>query len=236
MAAFTRTVAVTALLCGIVLLGYWRLTFDQQARTIAELSGVNEQLKATIAKREAMLQRLSRSRRVAHLQVTGQETASDGRIQSTDVRFIELDDEGSELGERRFTVPGDVVFVDAWTVKFDPEVVAEGDPLRGRTLVLLKRIYSDRMKPEEGLPIDTPGAVPPGYATGDIGRFEKAVWDNFWSIATDAKRAADYGVRVAQGEAVYKPVRSGQTFELVVDAAGGMSLTPLSQAISQAGP
>jgi hypothetical protein len=35
------------------------------------------------------------------------------------------------------------------------------------------------------------------------------------------------GVRIAQGEAVYKPVRTGETYELLVDAAGGMSLKPL---------
>ncbi len=29
-------------------------------------------------------------------------------------------------------------------------------------------------------------------------------------------------------EAVYKPVRKGQAFELIVDATGGMSLAPLS--------
>ena len=35
-------------------------------------------------------------------------------------------------------------------------------------------------------------------------------------------------MRVAQGEAVYKPVRIGQSFELIVDAAGGMNLVPLA--------
>jgi hypothetical protein len=35
------------------------------------------------------------------------------------------------------------------------------------------------------------------------------------------------GVRVAQGEAVYKPLRPDQVYELTVDAAGGMSLLPL---------
>jgi hypothetical protein len=46
------------------------------------------------------------------------------------------------------------------------------------------------------------------------------------------------GVRVAQGEAVYKPVKMGQSYELVVDAVGGMSLTPLAPdegAITKAG-
>src|SRR5262249_33631085 len=128
-----------------------------------------------------------------------------------------------------FTVPGDVLFVDAWTIKFEAEKVAQGDPLQGRSLVLLRRIYSDRIPPKDGFNIDTPGAVPPGYACTGVGRFEKQLWENFWSLAMDAEKAKAVGVRVAQGEAVYKPVRAGQTYELIVDAAGGMSLTPLPE-------
>ena len=53
------------------------------------------------------------------------------------------------------------------------------------------------------------------------------MWENFWDIATTPDAATRLGVRVAQGEAVYKPVRAGQTYELIVDAVGGMSLMPL---------
>jgi hypothetical protein len=112
-------------------------------------------------------------------------------------------------------------------VKFAPQRVAEGDPLLGHTLVLLRKLYSDRMPPKDGFLIDTPGAIPPGYAASDAGRFEKRLWEIFWELATDPDLAEEMGVRVAQGEAVYKPVRAGQTYELLVDASGGMNLTPL---------
>jgi hypothetical protein len=125
------------------------------------------------------------------------------------------------------TIPGGVLFIDAWTVKFSQEDVAAGHPLHGRTLVLLRRIYSDRMPPRDGIAIDTPGAVPAGYAASEMGKFEMGVWEQFWDIAADAALAERIGVRVAQGEVVYKPVRAGQRYELVVDAAGGMNLTPV---------
>ena len=99
--------------------------------------------------------------------------------------------------------------------------------MRGRTLVLLRRIYSDRMAPNDGFAIDTPGAIPPGYAVGEVGNYQKRLWEHFWQLATDAQVAAATGVRVAQGEAVYKPVRAGQQYELVVDGVGGMNLMPL---------
>jgi hypothetical protein len=234
MPALLRIMVLAVVLSGIAIVGYWQYSANQQARTIAELKELTAQLEAQAAARQAMIQRLSRSRRLAHLHIGEQRMNADGAIASTAVEFIELDDAGTELARQSFTVPGDVLFVDAWTVKFDPERVAEGDPLMGKTLVLLRRIYSDRLPPKDGFLIDTPGAIPPGYAAGDIGQFEKRLWEGFWSIATDAAVAGEMGVRVAQGEAVYKPVRSGQIYELVADAAGGISLTPMAGGPSQA--
>ena len=225
---------LAVVLSGIAVVGYWQYTANQQARTIAELKSLTAQLEAQVVARQAMIQRLSRSRRLAHLHIGEQTTNADRTIASTAVEFIELDDAGAELARQSFIIPGDVLFVDAWTVKFDPERVAEGDPLMGKTLVLLRRIYSDRLPPKDGFLIDTPGAIPPGYVASDAGQFEKKLWEGFWSMATDAGVASEMGVRVAQGEAVYKPVRAGQTYELIADAVGGISLTPLAAGAAQA--
>lgn len=233
MTGFIRTMTASLILGGLVLLGYWWFSFDQQARTIRELEAMKAGLEASLAARDAMIERLGRSRRIAHLFVESQRTDERGRAIDTDVTFVELDDQGAELARQQFTVPGDVLFVDAWTIKFNHRGVAEGDPLMGRTLVLLRRIYSDRLAPKDGLPIDTPGAIPPGYAATDAGRFEKKLWENFWALASDARLADELGVRVAQGEAVYKPVRAGQRFELLADAAGGLSLTPMPKGNQQ---
>jgi hypothetical protein len=227
MAPLIRTVVVSLFLCGLAALGYWKWTHDEQAQTIAELKALQSQMEHQLAQRQSMIDRLSRSRRIAHVQVLDQKRDDVGAVDQTDLLFIELNDNGAELARQTFTIPGDVLFVDAWTVKFDAERVAEGHPMMGRTLVLLRRIYSDRIAPKDGKPIDTPGAIPPGYAASDVGEFEKRVWENFWEIATNTEAAARLGVRVAQGEAVYKPVRAGQTYELIVDAVGGMSLMPL---------
>jgi hypothetical protein len=229
MASLIRLVVTTGIDCGLLILAYWRLTVDHQARTIAELQKLNGEMQSQLVAREAMVQRLSRSRRIAHLQITNQTFDDRGRVEHTTILFIELDEDGAELARQTFMVPGDVLFVDAWMIKFESERVAEGDPLRGRSLVLLRRIYSDRLPPKDGLEIDTPGAIPPAYAASDIGQFEKRLWENFWMMATDASVARENGVRVAQGEAVYKPVRQGQTYELIADAVGGMSLRPLAK-------
>lgn len=228
MAGFTRILVSSLVLGGVVLLIFWRISLDHRQQSIDELTEINEQLQQQAEQRKAMVDRLSRSRRLAHVQILEQRTQGDDVLE-TDVLFIELDDDGSEMARQRFTVPGSVLFIDAWTVKFDHDQVAEGHPLYGRSLVLLRRLYSDRVAPIEGELIDTPGAVPPGYAAGEIGRYEQRVWASFWEIATDASLAREMGVRVAQGEVVYKPVQEGQHYELIADAAGGISLTPLDE-------
>ena len=229
MTAVVRSLAVSLILAGIVLLGFRQLTISRERETIRELEALNEEMSRRLVAREAMIDRLSRSRRLAHVQITGQTRNEQGLVSKTVLRLIELDDEGRELARQSFTVPGDVLFIDAWAAKFAKDDVAHGHPLRGKAIVLLKRVYSDRMAPRDGIPIDTPGAIPSGYAAGDVGRFEQKVWEDFWQIASDAKLAESMGVQVAQGEAVYKPVRAGQTYELTVDAVGGLNLRPLAE-------
>jgi hypothetical protein len=228
MIALLRTFIVTTVFGGLILLGYWRLSTDRQQRAIAELQALNEEMKQRLARRLAMIERLSRSHRLAHVQILDQRLdAETGAVLETDVLFIELDDDGSELDRQQFTIPGDVLYIDAWTVKFGHEQVASGHPLLGRSLVLLRRVYSQELAPENGFLIDTPGAIPPGYAADEVGAFEQKIWEQFWSIATDADAAAAMGVRVAQGEAAYKLVSTGQIYEMTVDAAGGINLAPL---------
>ncbi len=210
--------------------GVYRFVSDRDLRrTIAEMEQIQAEMQERLAVREAMIERLNRSERLAHLHVVGQQLDPDGTVADTELLFIELDEGGTEIARQEFTVPGDMVFVDAWSVKFHPEDVAEGHPMRGQTLLLLQRIYSDQMAPRHGYALDVPGAIPPAYATGEAAEFEQRVWEHFWDLATNPKAAEALGVRVAQGEAVYKPVRQGDVYELKVDATGGMSLVPLPQ-------
>ena len=227
MTKFLRVGLLGAVLGGIALGVWFWLTSNQAATLAKQLAELQQEMDTRLAERDAMIARLDRSHRKGMLEVLGQQVDERGTIVSTDVRFIELDDQGHELGRMTATIPGDTVFVDAWTVKFEGRLVAEGHPLMGRSLVLLRRIYSDRLAPTDGVLIDTPGAVPTGYAATDMAKFEQKLWQSFWQIATDPELAKSFGVKVAQGEAVYKPVKTGQKYELTVDAAGGMNLVPV---------
>lgn len=229
MAAVVRTLIIAAALVGSAMVIYWKLADDAKQRTIDELTAMTQELDRRLAAREEMIDRLEASHRVGHIHVLDQTIRDDGSVATTTLEWIELDNEGKELARQTIEVPGGMVYVDAWSIKFPHDDVAEGHPLRGRTLLLLRRIYSDQMAPTDGVVIDTPGAVPPAYAVSEMGEFQQRLWSHFWELATDPKLARSMGVRVAQGEAVYKPMRRGQTFELTLDAVGGMSLVPLDE-------
>ncbi len=223
-----RSVIVCGALVLVAVLTLRAFTEHELQAANDELTRINQEMQQRIETREKMIERLSASRRSAHLRIGKQTLDLSGKVVDTALEFIELDESGSELARQSMTLPGEVVYIDAWTVKFTHDDVAHGMPLTGRTLVLLRRIYTDQLAPSHGPMIDTPGGIPPAYVASDSGRFEQQLWSQFWKIASDPALAAAMHVRVAQGEAVYKRVRTGQTYELIVDAAGGMSLTPLA--------
>lgn len=219
-----RILVLVAAVGGAAAMMVWKAHVDEERRLRDAIAKVEAEMAREIAAREAMIERLGRERRRAIVEILAQRELAGGL--ATDVRFIELDEAGRELGRREYSIPGDVLFIDGWTARFPSASVAEGDPLRGSTIVLLRRLYSDRMNPADGHPIDTPGGIPDGYAAGERSRFEQSIWRNFWRLASNADAAAAAGLRVAQGEAVYKRVRAGEAYELRVEAAGGMTLVP----------
>ncbi|HOW18660.1 MAG TPA: hypothetical protein PLC79_06450, partial [Phycisphaerae bacterium] len=56
------------------------------------------------------------------------------------------------------------------------------------------------------------------------GEFEQRLWGRFWSYVTDPAAAKKEGIRIAQGEAVYAPMTTGQRWTLTLEADGGLNL------------
>lgn len=241
MRSLARILVATACI-GLLLGGGWlAVALVQAARLQRQVVELEQRVREEQALRQQMADRLGRARRLGRLEVVKQHRAGDALAAAlspaaaaevppadlvTTVDFIELDERGRELGRRRAVVPGSTVFLDAWTVRFPQQSVVEADPLRGRSIALLRRIYSDRMAPADGVAIDTPGAVPDGYAATEGARFERALWKRFWRLASDPGAAEAEGVRVAQGEAVYKPMAGGQRYDVELESAGGLVLRP----------
>jgi hypothetical protein len=146
----------------------------------------------------------------------------------TNVEFVELNDEGQPIDTpREFRIPGDTVYVDAWVVKFLDKYVEAADLERGTSLILFKRLFGNDQKPDEGYPLDAEGAAPKAYLRGgQMNEFEKAIFDDFWSIANDKQKAQEKGIDAAYGDAGYIKVEKGKTYIVRLRASGGPSIVP----------
>jgi hypothetical protein len=131
-------------------------------------------------------------------------------------------------------LPGDVVYIDNWMVKFDDKYVENGDIARGTSLCLFRRIFSEQQVPNEGVSLDEVGMRPQAYASGgELSEFEQRLWKDFWEIANNPTRAAEMGIRAANGEAVNIKVRDGKTYMIELRASGGLSIRPSPDAAGE---
>lgn len=172
-----------------------------------------------------IVERLSTEQRLAEVDVVNQSTDEAGRTWTT-IRFVEFDRQDRPLPEHVLELPGQVIFFDALVIKFTEEMTALADPLRGKSIALFRRVYSENQAPIEGELIDAVGVVPDIYRlTDQPSDFELGLWRDFWSYAVDPEKARAENVRVAQGEAVYAPLSAGEKWTLTLENDGGLNLS-----------
>lgn len=215
---------------GAVLVGtaWWSINHSDQQREIARLQAERVELLQII-------DRLKNERRVAQLFVSDQKLDADGRTLETTVEFATLDAEGRPGPVKRLELAGDVCYIDALVIRFDNSYVEKGDPLRGHSLHLFRRMFGEGQAPGSGVALEEFGAVPAFYQTSPEGsRFEQQLWRRFWDYSSDPKLAGELGVRVAQGEAVYQRMKKGQLWELRTRADAGLEMVrqPVNPIIS----
>jgi hypothetical protein len=220
---------------------------------VADLSAKLSEKTAQLEKLEVRMKLLKVQHRLARLKVLDQHevaslnpvTPSDGTEQNvsktnllTKIEFTEVNEMGEPIGQpKQFEVVGDMVYFDYLNVTFDDKFIEEADLDRSTSLALFQRIFGEHQQPVEGFQLDTVGTRPTAYARGtEASEFEKKIWDDFWLIANDPKRAAEMGIRAANGEAVAIRVRPGMTYEIELRAAGGMTIRPFEPPVPQANP
>jgi len=166
--------------------------------------------------------RLSASRRVAQIDVLEQFADDSGRTVST-IQWQEIAPDGT-LGPPQYVQPlGDLVYFEAAVIKFDDELVGGGDPQRGTSLALFRRIFGDQQPSAAVKPLDTI-EVQPSVDERPADSLEPRLWALFWRMMDDPAMAAQYGVRVVQCEAPAVVLRAGQIWEITLDADGGLNL------------
>lgn len=192
----------------------------------------NGALKLEVAEKAKLIEKLETSmhllktdQRLARIKVVSVDKDENGAVKGSKLEFFELSPTGQPISEgKKIELPGDVVYIDNWVVKFDDKYVEQGDVERGTSLVLFRRIFSENQQPNEGVSLDQVGMRPQAYARGGaISDFEKRLWGDFWEFANNPKKASELGIRAANGEAISIQVREGMTYDLQLRSSGGMS-------------
>lgn len=195
------------------------------ARQHEELTRRAERLARERRQLAEVIERLNLESRVSEIEVLEQHTDEQGDVLQTVIRMTEIDRDGRPLAPQTFGVAGRFPHFDALVIKFDNALVAHGDQLRGRSLALFRRVYGETQAPDAGYWLGRRGDVPDVYRVSpDPSEFEVNLWREFWSYAADPAKARRAGVRIAQGEAVYAPMSTGERWTLTLEADGGLNL------------
>lgn len=178
------------------------------------------------------LKLLEHTERRAQLEVISQWKDPAGETVNK-LRFTELDPRGGVVGaQRELELKGDEVYVDTLVIKFEDHFVEEGDPLKGKALLLFRRIFTNRMKPDEGYVLDRNG-VPPEIYTAEKApsAFERDLWMKFWEVANSERLAKQAGVKAVHGQAIYSKLVPNMVYTLMMRSTGELVIpaprTPL---------
>jgi hypothetical protein len=231
---------VTLVLLAVLGVGGWigYETINARSRLEAEVEKGRveiEKLTGKVAAQEKQIEELDlslrllkRDHRLAEIRVLDQWESPDDKKQMTKFEFVEIDDDHQPIDKPRvFTIEGDVVYVDAWIVKYLDRFVERGDPIRGTSICLFKRLFGEHQEPSNGFVLDTVGSRPAAYnRAGAIPEFEREIWKQFWDFANDPAKAEQAGIRAAHPEAPSVKLRPGKEYIVELRASGGLSITP----------
>lgn len=248
MQKITALISALAIAALVGLGGWWTVFIRGQLVERGELEARNEKLEddvrdrderigeldqevvaktEEIRKLETALWLLKLNHRVARFQVLEQRPDPDNPDQViTRVRFMELGDQGQPVGEpREFEIPGKQLYVEGLVIKFEDSFVEEGDQLRGSSVAILRRAFSENQAPSQGVALDMPRMHPlPGH-DDDIGDpFYEELWESFWDFANDPDAAAEKGVRAMHAEAPSIEMREGKSYRVELRSSGGLSI------------
>ena len=203
-------VAVLLVAVGALL---WRyLTIN---RTIKDLLNENEGLKTAISN-------LSQENQVGYAKVLSQETR-DGKFY-TKLLFVEVDpsDYTQHVLKKEYEVQGDVVHFDTLIVTFGSDLVKDG---KERAMYLWRRVYGEKMTPEQGYAIEIEGQPSPRYEQlcEKLSIEDKQLfWNEIWQLSNNPKRLEKLGIKAIFGNVVYRQLKPGLIYVFKVSSTGSL--------------
>ena len=190
----------------------WKYHFN---RSIGQLLEENKELQEAITN-------LKTERQIGYAKVISQVEA-EGKI-ITKLKFVETDrkDMLKRVLEKEYEIEGDIIHFDALIVKFDEQLVMDG---KERALYLWRRVYSDKMRPEDGFAIETESDEPKRYAdiSSKLNLKDKTLfWKEIWKLADNKESLAEYGVSAIYGNVVYRKVQPGLVYVFKISSTGSL--------------
>lgn len=180
----------------------WKYHFN---KNIEQLLRENKELQSAITN-------LKTERQIGYAKIISQ-TGGEGKV-ITKLKFVETErnDMLKRVLEKEYEIEGDVIHFDALIVKFDEQLVMDG---KERAIYLWRRIYSDKMRPEDGFAIEIQGEEPKRYADicSKLNLKDKELfWKEIWKLADDQESLAEYGISAIYGNVVYRKVQPGLVY------------------------
>jgi hypothetical protein len=206
---------VSYIIVGIFLIGFIYLGRGVYygAVTIHKLLAENKQLKQAITN-------LTQEDQIGYAKVISQETK--GGILLTTIKFVETarDDKLKKILEKQYTIEGDIVYFDALIVKFGDKMVMDG---RAKALYLWRRVYGEKMAPEEGFVIEEPGAEPRRYSDLLAAlpvKQRQLFWSSIWDLANDPEKLKEFDIKAIYGNVVYSKLKPGLIYVFKISSTG----------------
>ncbi|MHC4727861.1 MAG: hypothetical protein ACYS17_11605 [Planctomycetota bacterium] len=203
------------IVAGICLLtvAYLGRGFYYGAKTIHQLLAENKHLKKAITN-------LTREEQIGYAKVISQKTIDEKLF--TTIKFVETarDDKLKTILEKEYTIEGDIIHFDALIVKFGNKMVMDGTT---KALYLWRRVYGEKMTPEEGFVIEQPSTEPQRYR--DLLKAlpikqSQMFWSNIWDLANDQKKLKEYDIEAVYGNVVYTRLSKGLIYVFKIDSTG----------------
>jgi hypothetical protein len=216
--------------CLIVGVAAWSLV-KFGSREVARLTQRADQLEAEKRQLREHIQRLGASFRAAQVDVLAQH-ATEADQTFTRLRWQEVDASGALRPPMQAEIIGKQLYVEGLVIKFDPELVGQGDPDKGRSVVLFRRLFGDQQNPRWGYALLPDMNDPVKGVTDEQPHAD--LWRRFWQLVDDPEMAKRYAVRIAQCEAPSVNVKPGETWEVTLDAAGGLNLRKVREQAPEA--
>lgn len=197
----------------LVIAAYLGRGFYYRAMNIHQLLTENKKLKEAITN-------LTYEDQIGYAKVIAQETR-DAELLTT-IKFVETarDDKLKKILEKEYAIEGDIVYFDALIVKFGDKIVMDG---KTRALYLWRRVYGEKMAPEQGFVIEGPGTEPQRYS--DLLKVlpikqRQLFWSNIWDLANNPDKLKEHDIEAIYGNAVYSRLRKGLIYVFKISPTG----------------